>query len=230
MTAGLIVLCRYSSRRLPGKILRKIAGRTVLDHILDRLRHGVPGHPVVVATSGDPDDDPIARHCAAAGVSCFRGPLDDVAGRFLACAEQEGWQYAVRVNGDNLFADTNTLRCLLAAAETGAYDFLTNVPGRTFPYGMSVEVLRVSFFRGVVSALEAPEDREHVTRWLYERPEVGRRFVLENDVCPEARGLKLALDTEEDLERSRIMMESMTYPPHAYGLAEITALARAAGA
>jgi spore coat polysaccharide biosynthesis protein SpsF (cytidylyltransferase family) len=229
MKIGFAVLCRYSSRRLPGKILREICGRPVLDHIVDRLRSGVPGIPVAVATSDQPDDDPVASRCATLGVDCHRGSIDDVAGRFLDCAESRGWDFAVRVNGDNLFADVALLRRLIDAARTDAYDFITNVPGRTYPYGMSVEVLRTSFYRDVMQATTDPEDREHVTRRLYAEPDLGRRFTAENHDCPEARGLALALDTPEDFDRLQAVMATMVRPPHEYDLRDVARLARTVG-
>lgn len=225
MTTGLIILCRFNSQRLPGKIVREIRGRAVLGHIVDRLRRGAPDHPLVVATSSDPSDDPIAAYCRRSGLACFRGSLHDVAGRFLACAESQGWDFAVRINGDNVFADPDTLRCMLAVSETDAYDFITNVPGRTYPYGMSIEILRIAFYRQVVSRMQSADDREHVTGWLYQHADLGRRYVFENRHCPEARGLKLALDTEEDLARTTGLMARMEGAPGACGLAELARLA-----
>ena len=54
MKIGIAILCRYSSSRLPGKILREINGRTILGHIKDRLQRGCKGYPIVVTTSDDP--------------------------------------------------------------------------------------------------------------------------------------------------------------------------------
>lgn len=227
MNAGVIILCRFASRRLPGKILREIRGRSVLGHIVDRLRRGSAGAPIAVATSVDPSDDAIADYCRRSGIDCFRGPLEDVAGRFLACAEAHGWEFAVRINGDNLFADPDTLRSMLAIAGTAEYDFVTNVPGRTFPFGMSVEIVRTAFFRDAMTDMTDPAHREHVTTFLYEHAARGRRFVFENQEVREAKGLKLALDTEDDLRLADSILARMDQPPASYGLAKVAYLARA---
>lgn len=225
MTAGIIILCRHGSSRLPGKILRAIRGRTVLGHIVDRVRRGADDSPIVVATSTDASDDPIAAYCRRSNFDCFRGPLEDVAGRFLACADSRGWDYAVRINGDNLFVDPDTLRAMLAIASTDAYDFVTNVPGRSFPFGMSVEVLRTEFYRQAIAGVTDAAHREHVTSFLYENPGIGRRFVHENRQVPRAQGLRLALDTEFDLRLCESIVERMDRAPASYGLREITRLA-----
>ncbi|HKJ75418.1 MAG TPA: N-acetylneuraminate synthase family protein [Alphaproteobacteria bacterium] len=227
MTIGVAVLCRYTSQRLPGKILREIKGRAVLGHILDRVRRGAPECPVVVCTSSDPSDDPIYAYAKREGVDCFRGPLNDVSGRFLACAEAHGWEFSVRINGDNVFADPDSLREMVAIAGTGAFDFVTNVPGRTFPYGTSIEIVRTDFYRHAMKDVPDPGHHEHVTSWLYENPDLGRQYWYKNSVCPEADGLQLALDTEGDLELASKIMARMERAPETYNLREIVNLVNA---
>ncbi len=215
MKIGLVVLCRYGSSRLPGKILKQINGRTVLGHIVDRIRRGADGRPLVIATSTDPSDDVIADYCRRAGLECFRGSLDDVAGRFQACAEHYGWDFAVRINGDNLFLDKDVLRAMLAVADTDAFDFVTNVPGRTFPRGMSIEIVRVPFYAEAMRSVSDLEHREHVTSWLYQNNDSGRRYVFENRTCPEAANFQLALDTEDDFRlATRILSDARPEAHH----------------
>lgn len=198
MTVGIILLCRYESTRLPGKILMDIAGRPVIRHIVERIRRGAGTHPLVIATSSDPSDDPIANYCRQAGLECFRGSLFDVAGRFLSCMQAYDFDFGVRINGDRVFLDTSTLHAMLGITETDQFDFVTNLPGKTFPSGMTVEIVRRSWYEGLEPEMVDPIHREHVTNWLYENSEIGRRFVYRNQFCPEAAGLQLALDTPED--------------------------------
>lgn len=207
MTTGIILLCRYSSNRLPGKILREINGIPIIGHILSRIQVGAPAYPVVVATSDDASDDAIAEYCGRHRIDCYRGDLEDVAGRFLGCAEYFGWRYAARINGDNLFVDPATLTAMLAIADTGEFDFITNVPGRTFPFGMSIEIVRTEFYREAIAGIFDPRHREHVTSCLYEST-VGRRYVFENKVCPSAAGKHLALDTPEDFEVAKRILNT----------------------
>lgn len=224
MTIGIVLLCRHDSKRLPGKILRDIQGRSLISHIVERIRRAAPERPVVVATSTAASDDPIAAHCRRAGLECFRGSLHDVSSRFLACLETYGWDFAVRINGDNLFLDPQTLHAMLAIADTDQFDFVTNVPGRTFPYGMSVEIVRTRFYRFSIRTTDH-SDREHVTSWLYENPSVGRRYVYPNTACPEAAGLQLAIDTPEDLARALRILDRAGSAPETLNLTQVYELA-----
>ena len=225
MKIGIAVICRYSSSRLPGKILKEIKGRTVLGHIVDRIRRCSQNYSLVIATSSEPSDDAISEYCKRSGLNCFRGSLEDVAGRLLVCAVHHSWDFVVRINGDNLFTDWGSLNDMLAVTETNIFDFITNVPGRTFPYGMSIEILRVSFFKTIIEKYNKVEYKEHVTSWLYDNPDVGKRYIYINNKCPEAKGLNLALDTEEDFSRFTDIITRMDKAPFSYDLMAINRLA-----
>lgn len=226
MRIGIIVLCRNNSNRLPGKVLIQIGGRSVLGHIVDRLKRAAVSYPIIVATSDQSSDDSIELFCNHSLIPCYRGSLANVSDRFVSCAEKWGLDYAVRINGDNLFTDPDTIRPMLAIAETGAYDFITNVPGRTFPYGMSVEIVRTDFYRQTV-AMQSLVEQEHVTTWLYYNESVGRRYHYYSKLRINACSMKLALDTQEDLKRfESIAMRSDRYLP-TLSLQEVVRLARA---
>ncbi|MBK1649874.1 N-acetylneuraminate synthase family protein [Rhabdochromatium marinum] len=225
MTIGIILLCRHDSKRLPGKILRVIRGRTILSYIIERIQHAAPHRPLAVATSDETSDNLIADYCRRAGLHCFRGSLNDVAGRFLECAEQHGWDFAVRINGDNLFLDRDTLHAMLAIADTDHFDLISNVPERTFPYGMSVEIIRTAFYRQTMDQVTDGSHREHVTSWFYDNPTLGRRYIYQNTFCPQAAGLPLALDTPRDFELACNILDRAGPAPALRSLREIYELA-----
>lgn len=197
---GVIIVCRYESTRLPGKILRQIKGQSILSIIHQRILRANKSLNVVVATSKEKSDDPIIRKCERLNIPYFRGSLSDVAGRFLGAMEYFDFDFGVRINGDNLFVDYDALSQVVAIAKTGVFDFVTNVPGRTFPTGMSLEVVRRTFYQK--SYQEFSDDvfhKEHVTSWFYENSS-GSRYILKNEANPSSAGLTLAIDSHEDFE------------------------------
>jgi spore coat polysaccharide biosynthesis protein SpsF len=213
--AGVIVQARMRSARVPGKVLRPLAGRALLGHLLDRLR--TLDVPLVVATSDDASDDPIAQFCTAEGVAVHRGSHDDVAARFVGAAREGGIDPIVRVSGDSPLLDPALARHALSLWEPGL--LVTNVRPRTFPTGQSIE----AFGLGALEASEpSAEAREHVTTALYDRLRV-HNFAHD----PDLSHLRLTLDTDADAARLDALFARMDRPPADYSLAEVVELCSA---
>lgn len=221
MKIGIAVLCRYNSSRLPGKVLLEIAGKPVLQHIIDRLRRLEPTRPIVVTTSEEKSDDPIAVYCQKQGIDYFRGSLTDVAARFLAVSRQYHWDYVVRINGDNLFVDLEALELMLNRAESGRYDFISSVKDRTFPFGMSIEIARTDFYADIVDRMDQERHREHVTLYLYDHPQEGRRFYHYNTRYPGVSGRQMAIDTREDFEQAEKILDRLGDRSDRYDLGDL---------
>ena len=210
MKIGTCLLCRYSSSRLPGKILRPLGEKPILQHIYDKLLTVIPKETVFVTTSNEASDDIIEAYCKDHGINIFRGDLKNVAGRFLAAAKANGFDYVTRINGDAPFINMGMYANMLDICRSGDYDFITNVKDRTFPIGMSAEILKTSFYEAVQPAIQANEDyKEHVTLYLYEHPEVGKRFYLFNTEYPELTGLHLAIDEEKHYQLAQRIVRAL---------------------
>lgn len=222
MRTGIVILARYNSSRLPGKALRPMLGKQILTYIIERLQQVVPVGNIVLATSVEASDDPMEAFAREAGIACYRGSLENVAERFYRAAEAQGWEYATRINGDNIFADTQVLKDMLDLAEGGNYNFVSNVKGRTFPKGMSVEIVRLTHYKSLLPTINAsPGYREHVTLYLYEHDEGQRYYYYLNEALPEAAGIQLALDTPDDWDRTLRVMQHFTRPHWSYNMEEI---------
>lgn len=221
---GAVVTARMTSSRLPGKPLRPLAGKPALGYLLERLEHAPSLAGVVVATSTEPTDDAIAGFCARRGVAVYRGPLDDVATRFLGAADANGFDPAVRVTGDSVLHDP-------AIVERGVelydddVDLVTNTHPRSFPIGQSVEVIRPDALRTAVSEMTDAADREHVARFLYRHPS---RFCIRNFTADEDRSVEsVALDTAADFALLERVVRAMDRPQWEYGWREVAELCRA---
>jgi spore coat polysaccharide biosynthesis protein SpsF len=222
MRIAAIVQARMSSRRLPGKVLRRVAGKPLLGYLVERLRRCRPLDGVTLATSTSPDDDAVARFCEAEAVPCHRGPLDDVAGRFLGALEQTRADAFVRVNGDSPLLDPRLIDVAVTRFRGGDADVVTNVLRRTYPPGQSVEVVRGYAFRRAYRLMTEPADFEHVTRVFYRLPD---RFRLVGFESPTDRsGVRLAVDTPDDLAAFAAIVARMSRPHHEYSLEEILEL------
>lgn len=219
---GAVVQARMSSTRLPGKVLRPLAGRTVLGLLLDRLARAKTLDLVVVATSTDPSDDPIAAFCRAEDVECHRGPLEDVAARFLEVIERYDLDATVRICADSPLLDQRLVDRAVERFADGGRDVVGNVALRGFPAGQSVEVFSAAALRRALPQMPSAYDREHVTPYLYRHPEL---FTSENLAAPEDwTSVRLAVDTEEDLARIAAMLARMDSPHWEYDCVRLVRL------
>lgn len=225
MRVGAIAHARMSSSRLPGKVLRPLAGRPALALLLDRLALAREPDVVAVATSDRPEDDPIAELCAARGTPCHRGPLDDVAARMLGAAEALGFDAFVRVNGDSPLIDPALVDRAIRLLHARGCDLVTNVFPRSFPVGQSVEAIRVEAMRTAVAEMTDPAYREHVTQWFYAHPERVRIESFTSD-DGDFSEMVLALDTPEDAAAVEAVVARMERPVEEYGWREIAELRR----
>lgn len=203
MRVGVVVQARLSSVRLPGKVLRPLDGKPLLAWLLERLaRLGADFRldlPIVVATSHLSEDNAVADLAGAMNVACYRGPLDDVTARLVQAARSAGLDAFVRTNGDSPLMDPKLVALGCRLFSEGHYDLVSNVFPRSFPKGMSVEVIDVRALGRILEATNDPVDREHVTRYAYSHPDIFRiRAFAARIPRP---GLQLSVDTLEDFAR-----------------------------
>jgi len=214
MKIGFVILCRYNSSRLPGKILKEIQGKTILQYIIDSLSVITNQKNIVVATSVEQTDDLIVEYCNKNNIQVFRGDLNNVSKRFMECANSFGFDYVTRINGDNIFVDQSTIQEMLVVAKTGKYDFISNVKNRTFPKGMSVEIVHTKYYNEVYQSFESEDDFEHVTINLYQNDEGKNYFYFYNEKCKEAAGLQFAIDTQEDFVNAQRIIKKLNKNNH----------------
>ena len=219
---GVIILARYSSKRLPGKALLEIEGKPILKYILERVLKVVDRDDVIIATSTEQDDDSIYNFAEKERVDCYRGSLTNVSRRFYEAGESKGFDYALRINGDNIFVDIPLLKKVAELARSDDYKFISNVHGRTYPKGMSVEAVELSFYKECLQKIEKDERYiEHVTLYLYEQLTYENFYFLYNKDLPEAGGVQFALDTQDDLDRTRKIISNFEKVHTSYNLKEI---------
>ena len=207
MKIGIILQARMASSRLPGKILKKIGHKTLLEHIFYRLTFLKHPSRVILATSVNPKDDVIEAFCKERNIECFRGSEDNVLERYYLCSKKYGFKYIVRLTGDNPFTDIEELdKLILLHLETQA-DY-THSFG-VLPVGVGSEVFSFKALeRSYQEAIEK-NHKEHVNEYIQEHPElfkIATLSVTENKRRPDIR---LTVDTEGDyLKACRIVENS----------------------
>ena len=214
-----VVQARMSSTRLPGKVLADVGGEPMLALLLRRLRAAPSVARVVVATSDDPSDDPVAEAARAAGADVHRGSLTDVLGRFVG-ASRGHMGPIVRITGDCPLMDPAVVEGVLERfrATPGAM-YASNVEERTFPDGLDVEAFSPEALALADRLATDPADREHVTTLMRRHPD---RFPSASLVGPERLGhLRWTVDDGDDLEFVRAVVARLGERRHAATMSEV---------
>jgi spore coat polysaccharide biosynthesis protein SpsF (cytidylyltransferase family) len=199
MKIGAIVLARFDSQRLPGKALRQVGDRALLGYAFDVCRRVTGVDVVLLATTTREVDEPLVEFARAEQVTCVRGDADDVADRFLSACDAHGLDAALRMNGDSPFNRPALLAEAVCIFRRGDADLVTNVPGRSYPFGVSAEVVATGALRAAYPRM-TPANREHVTQYFYEHPDTIRMHRMSSG-REDLRGVQLAVDDAADLER-----------------------------
>jgi spore coat polysaccharide biosynthesis protein SpsF len=217
-----ILQARASSRRLPGKVLKPILGRPMLERQIERLRRAKRMDKLVVATSTDASDDAIAALCQSLGVDCFRGSLDDVLDRFYQAARRYAPRAVVRLTGDCPLADPTVIDRLVEMHLSGGVDYSSNVIRRTYPDGLDVEVMEFHCLETAWREATLPSEREHVTPFIRGQ---GERYRFGNLVAPlDLSNYRWVVDDPEDFIFVSAIYEAL-YPQNpAFTTANILAL------
>lgn len=195
MTTLGIIQARMGSTRLPGKVLRRLGDRTVLDRVVRAVRHSGVLDDLVVATTVEPADDAIEAECLRIGVACHRGSVDDVLSRFLGVLDDHSSDTVLRFTADSPLLDPELIRKAARVFAAADVDYLTTSITRTLPLGLDVEVVRTGVLRKI-DALAAAHHRVHVTSYIYTHPQ--DFDVAGLTLQPDRSHLRLTLDTEDD--------------------------------
>lgn len=188
------------STRLPGKVLRPIAGRPLLAHVLGRLAELEYPARVVVATSTEAGNDVIESFCRDRGVACFRGSEADVLTRYRECARAYEFDQVVRLTADNPFTDVLELDRLIQLHLNAGNDY-THSFGM-MPLGVGAEIFTFAALEHSYGEGHAPNHREHVNEYIQENPALFRIGQLDVPAGKKHPELRLTVDTEEDYQRA----------------------------
>jgi spore coat polysaccharide biosynthesis protein SpsF len=220
----LIVQARMGSTRLPGKVLKPIAGRPMLSYQLERLRNASRVGQIVIATTSSPSDDAIVAFCDREGVECTRGSEQDVLSRYAEAAARYDARIVARVTSDCPLIDPGLIDFAVTEFESGGapYDYLSNMIEPTWPYGMAVEIFTRTALMEADREATAPAEREHVTPFLYWRPQ---RYRLKSLVrSPDLSFHRWTVDTPEDFDLVTRILEALYPRKPRFDLQDVLAL------
>jgi len=193
-----VIQARTGSSRLPGKVLRPLAGRPVLSWMVRAAQAASGVDEIVVATSTAPGDDAVAQLGSKLGVRVFRGSEDDVLSRFMLAQQETCADAIVRLTADCPLIDPALISAVVAIWRSNPkLDYVSSGLVRTLPRGLDVEIASAQALK-IADAEAEGYHRTHVTSYLYASPK--DLATLGIVVNPPANDLRVTLDTIEDAE------------------------------
>jgi spore coat polysaccharide biosynthesis protein SpsF len=219
-----IIEARMGSTRLPGKVLKPLAGVPMLQHIIDRVRRSTYIDSIIIATTTRNADDLLYDFASDMNIYCFRGSEDDVLGRVASTIRKFRPDIVVNLTGDNPLVDASLIDDMIDFFYEGDYDYVTNTymyqtnlwdAEKTFPFGLGIQIFRSRVMLEVDEEIKDMNMREHATFGIYHRTD--NRYKLG---AFQAEGkysgwrypdLRLTVDTVEDYELVNRIFEEL-YP------------------
>ncbi|MBN2374034.1 glycosyltransferase family protein [bacterium] len=164
-----IIQARMGSTRLPGKILKPLANKPALWHVVDRLKHADRIDDIVVATTDEAQDDVVERFCLENSIACFRGSQEDVLDRYYRAAKQYSADPVLRITSDCPVIDPVIVDEVIAGYINGKYDVYGL--GGEFPDGLDCEIFSFKTLEDAWKHARLPSEREHVGPYMKKHPE-----------------------------------------------------------
>lgn len=220
-----IIFARMSSSRLPGKSLLDLSGKPLLSYVVERARRIKNIGPIILATSDLSSDDALEDFAKLKNIEVFRGDLNNVAKRALDCALAYGLDGFVRICGDRPFFDSSLIDVLLQKFIDDDLDLATNVKEKTFPAGMTVEIISTDSLKYVCSVITDKADKEHLTPYYYNNIE---KFKIHNMIWenPEDAKYSFVVDTKSDFDKAVWMASELKNEVHAAPITQLIKLAK----
>ncbi len=207
---------RMTSSRLPGKVLKECLGKTMLDHMVDRVKRATCLDDIVIATTVNDTDDVIVEAARRLGVKYFRGSENNVMSRVLEAAQTHQADIIVELTGDCPLLDPALIDRAVAEYFSSGVDYLSNLKGeeiaqgRGHPLGFAVQVFSTAVLADAYERTDDPLNLEHVSRYLYQTPD---RYSVKYLSTPEAqRGpdMSVTLDTPQDFQVICSVLEALS--------------------
>lgn len=220
LATGIIIQARVDSGRFPEKVLKKILGKPMTWHVIERCKRFRGYDRMVLAISSRSIDDGLVSVATDCKVGIYRGSSDDVLDRYYRCASKYEFDTVVRVTADCPLIDAGIGSMVVKEFLNSSLDYVRT--GYSFPDGLSVEVFSFDALEKAWKNAKLPSEREHVTPYMIRNPEAVASRTIEN--TSDLSGYRFTVDYAEDLLFVIKVYEALYSKDRNFGLNEILQL------
>ena len=219
MKTVFLITGRLKSTRLPNKLLRQVCGQTIFAHMIARLKLSRGISNIVVCTSTNPQDAPLAELAASLGIDCFRGDEDDVIQRLSDAANAFAADCVLSITADCPFCDPVYAEKVVEALKTTGADLVRalDLPHGAYSYGIKASALR--------QIVEIKDDSNtEVWGRYFTDTDLFNVYDLPIDARHRRPDLRMTLDYPEDLAFFETVFARLYQPDRVFSLDEILEL------
>lgn len=218
-----IIQARMGSTRLPGKVMKKLHGKTILSHVVERVKQSNWIDDIVIATTNKAEDDSIEKEAIACGIRIYRGSETNVLERYFYAAKKNNADTIVRITSDCPLIDPSVIDEIISFYQKQSYILLTNAGNeshRSYPRGLDTEVFSFEALQDAFTHANREYQQEHVTPYLYENNQ--NIYYFKNNI--DYSGYRLTLDTIEDFKLIEAIYQRLYNGKHDFYLDDIVHL------
>ena len=202
-----VIQARVGSTRLPKKVLLRLEGKTVLEHVISRVEASKKIDQIIVATTTAAEDQVIADLCKRIGIHVYRGSENDVLDRYYQAVLPFKPNHIVRITADCPLMDPKVIDWVVTCHLNKKADYTANIFKETFPDGLDVEAFTFETLKRAWEEAALASEREHVTPFIRKRKDL---FKQENIECGvNLGGKRWTLDNQEDFEFIKAVYEAL---------------------
>jgi spore coat polysaccharide biosynthesis protein SpsF len=208
----LITQARVGSTRLPGKVLKEIDGKSLLQIHLERLKKCLKVTEIIVATTSNKEDDAIYDKATEWGYTASRGSESDVLDRFYQAVKDKNPDWIIRVTSDCPLIDPELVDDVIRFAQDNNVDYCSNGFIENFPDGQDVEVFKFSALEKAWKNATLLSEREHVTPYIRNNSDYkgGSLFTSINYACESNFAkIRMTVDESRDFELIEILIHKL---------------------
>jgi spore coat polysaccharide biosynthesis protein SpsF len=207
-----VVQARMGSTRLPGKVMKSICDKPVIELMLERLLKSQLIDEIVVATTTLNEDDVIFDWAKKSNYSVFRGSELDCLDRHYQVGKKFNAQFIAKITPDCPFIDPQIVDKVIGyfLENSEKFDYVSNAHPPSYPDGLDMEIMHLSTLETAWKHSVDPIEREHTTTYIWQNPDI---FRIGNVLMPGGKNLfmteRWTLDYPEDFEFTKTVYENL---------------------
>ena len=206
---AIIIFARLNSKRLPGKVLKKITlNKTLLEIIILRLKKFLKLN-IIVCTSNLKIDDKIIEICKKNKIKYFRGELNNVFKRTITCLKKYKLKSFIRINADRPFVDFDEIKKILQINKKRNFDIITNNFRNNCPKGLICELAQSKIFFDINEKKLSKSEKEHIFDYFYKNKKSYKFYYLKNKLYKKNKKINLSIDSLADLNRIKKIYKTL---------------------